>query len=358
MSSQIRMVYEVETDYMPKQWHEAFIVAISHDNVWIQSSQLNGRVAQEGNDYNVNWQRFLHYPTAPADFKFQVDQYDFSNSNCLSCEEASQLDLTDDNLGLVVEGATGTGNVFGNDTIFCNPVTASITSYNTDILASAPTISNTGDVSFALKTPLQESNDSKIFTYRVACPSGGYDEADVYIDVDGSLPACSAPANVRLTNDDLPTSTSADIMWDVNPDADDGYYWELYTINNPGLVVLSGTPPNNFPRAQMTGLTPCTDYRLIVRSICDVGVNSAFSEITFSTECQEITCGRYEIGYDNGTPVRGDFRDVSYLDCLSQVRTVRVPNQQTRFVCALQNAPGEPVSIGNATTVQYIELCG
>lgn len=357
-SSQVRLVYEGETDYMPKAWHESLVIALNHDNVIIEGSRLNGSVALEGDGYDIDWQRFLDYPVAKSSFKIQVDKYDFSNNNCLSCEEATQLELTDDNLGTVAEGDSGTANVFANDTIFCSPVTASITSYNADVLASAPTIDNTGNISYTLKSPLPANTGVEIFTYRVTCPSGGYDEAIVSIDIDGSLPSCVPPANVRLTNGDLPTSTSADITWDINPNADDGYYWELYTIANPGLVVLSQTPPQNFPRAQMTGLQPCTDYKIFVRSICDVGVNSTFAEFTFSTECQEVTCGRYEVGYDNGTPIRGDFRDVSYLDCNSQIRTARVPNMQTRFICALQNAPGDPVSIGEATSVNYIELCG
>jgi hypothetical protein len=342
---------------MPERWHENLRIALAHDFVQIESSKFVGGIAMEGTAYEIEWNDYMDYPTAKAEAQVQVDGYDFSNSQCTTCELAGQLDLTDDNLGTVAEGGSGGGNVFANDQIFCDPVTASIVTYDPTYLAGAPTIDNTGAFAFTLNTPLPDVTTAKIATYRVTCPDGSYDDADVYINIDGSLAGCSPPANVRDAS--APTYNSHQVIWD-DASADDGYYWELYEADNLGLIILSGTVPDVFPTAGavMTGLEPCTDYRLFVRSVCEVGVNeSAFAEITFSTDCFEATCGQYEIGYDNGTPIR-DQINFTFMACNGSYRTLPITNTQTRLVCMMQSAPGVPTDLtGGFTQITYIGNC-
>lgn len=357
MSTVVRKTYVGKTDWMPEAWHEALRVALMHDNVVIEGSKLVGRVALEGDGYPIEYTDALpDYPLAPAEFTVQVDNYDFSNSSCFTCEEATQLQLVDDNFGSVAEGGSGGGNVFINDAIFCEPVTASITTYNTMYLAAPPVITNTGALTFVLKSPLPDITGANILTYRVTCPNGGYDEADVFIDIDGSLAGCSAPENLRDTVP--PTYNFADVTWDENGSPAGGWYWEVYDTDNMGAPVLSGNSPLGFPRAQMTGLEPCTDYRLFVRSICEAGVNeSAFSELTFSTVCEEETCGRYEIGYNSGSPVR-DQAEVTFLRCNGTYQTIFITNTQVRLACMAQSSPGNPLEINGAyTSLTYIEPC-
>lgn len=353
----VRKTFEAETDWMPASWLEALRIALMHNHVSVESTKLIGGVALEGDTYAIQWNEYRDYPTAKVEFTVQVDGYDMSNSNCVSCDAANQLNLTDDNLGVHVEGSAGAGNVFSNDQIFCDPVTASIITYSTIVLAAPPTITNQGAVSFVLNSPLPDATVYHIFTYRVTCPDGSYDDADVFIGIDGSLAGCSPPANVRDASP--PSYNTHTIIWDVNDNSDDGYYWELYEADNLGLVVLSGTPSQGSPEASFTGLEPCTDYRFFVRSICQsASVESAFAEITFSTDCLEQTCGQYEVGYDDGTAERNSI-NFTFMACNGSYRTLPITNTQTRLVCMLQSEPGQPVDLvsGGITDLQYIGIC-
>lgn len=356
MSSVVRKVYKLKTDWMPERWHENLRIALAHDFVQIESSKFIGGIAMEGTAYEIEWNDYLDYPTAKAEAQVQVDNFDFSNSSCVSCELAGQLDLTDDNFGTAVEGGSGSGNVFSNDSIFCDPVTASIVTYNSTYLSGAPTIDNTGAVTFNLNTPLPDITSAKIFTYRVTCPDGSYDDADVYINIDGSLAGCSPPDNLR---DAVPvTYSTADITWDQNGSPADGWYWEVYEADNLGAIILTNTTPLGFPRAQMTGLNPCTTYKLFVRSVCEAGVNeSAYSTYDFTTDCHSETCGQYEIGFDNGEPDMFQIL-VTYLNCAGGYANVFITNTQTRIVCMQESSPGSPRDVfGPFTSITYLGNC-
>lgn len=121
LSAVVRKTYEGETDYMPEAWHERLRIALMHDNVQIEGQKLVGKVALEGEGYEVEWQRFQDYPTAKANFTIQVGDYNFSNDNCQTCEEAMQLSLTDDSAGARDEGDSFDVNVAANDTVFLQP---------------------------------------------------------------------------------------------------------------------------------------------------------------------------------------------------------------------------------------------
>lgn len=357
-SSIVRKVYKIKTDWMPERWHESFRIALAHDYITIESNKFVGRVAMEGTAYEPEYNDFLDYPLAKAETTVQVDSFDFSNSNCVTCEQVGQLDLTDDNFGSVSEGGSGSGNVFSNDSIFCDPVTASIVTYDSVYLAAAPTINDTGAVTFILNTPLPDVTSAKIFTYRVTCADGSYDDADVYIDIDGSLEGCSPPDNVRDASP--PTHNSHQVIWDDNGSPADGWYWEVYDGNNYGVQVASGSVPagDNLTGAIMTGLQPCTNYRIFVRSRCAGGTNeSAFTDITFSTDCLESTCGQFEVGYNDGTAERNSV-NFTFMACNGTYRTLPITNTQTRLVCMLQSEPGVPVDLtGPLSTIDYIGPC-
>lgn len=351
----VRKVWKAKTDYMPKLWHESLRVALAHDHITIESREFNGGVALEGAAYDIDWNDYMDYPVAPATFQVQVDGLDLSNSNCMTCEQAGQLDLTDDNLGEIVEGGAGAGNVFSNDSIFCDPVTAAIVTYDTIYLSAAPTISDAGAVAFILNSPLPNVTSAKIFTYRVTCPDGSYDDADVYINIDGSLEGCSMPDNVRGDGD--PAYNAHSVIWDGNGSPDDGYYWELFRRDNLGATVATGTTAST--GVDLTELESCTEYVIFVRAVCETGVvESQYNQYLFDTECQEASCGRYEVGYDNGSPERTQ-GTITYLDCASQYRTRNITNTQVVLICMLQTEPGSPSdAYGSYTSINYQGECG
>src|SRR5687767_11228562 len=61
----IRKVFEGETDKLPKEIHERFIVALSHDDVTIEGKYLATGVSMDG-DYEIDWLKFLDFPLANA----------------------------------------------------------------------------------------------------------------------------------------------------------------------------------------------------------------------------------------------------------------------------------------------------
>lgn len=84
LSARIANEYMVGTDYMPKAWHEKLIVALEHDELFITNTNsgfTDQAFSQEGS-YDINWQKFLDYPTAPAAFKLMKTPYYNVNSNC------------------------------------------------------------------------------------------------------------------------------------------------------------------------------------------------------------------------------------------------------------------------------------
>lgn len=84
LSSRIEKEWNVETDYMPKEWHEKLVIALEHDHIGMQNVNSNtfSEFMNESN-YEINWQAFLDYPTAPAKFKLKQIPYNNVNSNCL-----------------------------------------------------------------------------------------------------------------------------------------------------------------------------------------------------------------------------------------------------------------------------------
>lgn len=85
LSARIEKEWIVDTEYMPKEWHEKLIIALEHDRVKITNtnSNLTNQEIMFDSNYEINWQDFLDYPTAPAKFKVKQIPYNNINSNCL-----------------------------------------------------------------------------------------------------------------------------------------------------------------------------------------------------------------------------------------------------------------------------------
>lgn len=370
----IKKTYEGETDWMPEKTHERLKIALAHDTVNIEGDKYLGGVVQEG-DYEIQWQDFLDYPTAKAKFKAVVTPFSASNTNCQTCDEATQLELQDDVFEdgygdplALAEDTEYTLNVADNDSINCNPATFSVTSFNSTYLDSA-TIDQNGVLTIHTKTPLQDITNVLLVTYRVTCPNGGYDEANVYGNIDGSIEAdCLPPENLVISSI---TTTTAIATWEEPATApSNGYIWELYEASNPGLAVQTGTEAGL--SVNLSGLDPDVDYIFYVKSDCG-GSQSDFVDEPFTTSETPVghACGRYRLE-SNGFEL-SQYREITYMNCLGEYITQRIYSQSTIFICAAQDDPGvmvyyhvsgvmsggEPVPDPpeETITVYYLGLC-
>lgn len=85
LSARMEKEWIAETDYMPKEWHEKLAIALEHDNVRVTNTNANlsNVLIMMDANYEIDWQHFLNYPTAPAKFKAKQIPYNIINSNCL-----------------------------------------------------------------------------------------------------------------------------------------------------------------------------------------------------------------------------------------------------------------------------------
>lgn len=354
----VNKTYEGETAHLPEHIHERLKIALSHDEVNIEGQRYFGGVSMDG-DFDIAWEDFLDYPLGKASFKVRVTPFDYSNDNCQTCEQASQLNLQDDTVtGLyesLEEGQEYEFNVFENDTICCSPITAEIVTINSLYVESATINEQSGIVTLTIKASVPSAILANLVTYRVTCPDGSYDEADVLANISGSEePSCEVPGTITI--EDV-SATSAIISWG-QPSTGmpaGGYYYEIYTAADPINPVQTGILFND--TNVFTDLVADTDYIIYIQSVCDDENRSTFVSSPFTTAEQEGGCGKYEVHFDDGTGIRGTWTTVTYLDCAGEERSTPVFNMTFKIVCALENAPGDPVDIVGATSIEYIEPC-
>jgi hypothetical protein len=348
----IRKVFEGETDNLPKEIHERFIIALSHDDVTIEGKYLSTGVSLEG-DYDIDWNKFLSYPLAKAAFKVQVTPFNYSNDNCQTCEEASQVICEDDDIGTLDEDETVSVPVLENDSICCKPVTISLVTYNSDFLDSC--VVSGSEIVIHTKPFLPNANSVLLVTYRAQCPNGSYDEANIIANINGTdpTPVCLAPTNPIW--DGSPSDTTADFSWDPpSPLPDCGYHWEVRTAL--GSLLASGDV--SVTNVTVTGLPSNeSNLRFFVRSNC-CSLDSNFAgPIIFSLPPPSgtETCGSYELS--NTDPA--DFHIGNYVDCNGDQQFVNIAPFHSRIICALQSSPGNPVdlSVDFEINITYLGLC-
>lgn len=357
LSAIIFKTFEGETDNLPKEIHERLIIALKHDDVTIEGRYLITGVSLDG-DYEIDWNKFLDYPLAKGAFKVQVTPFNYSNDNCQTCDEAAQLNLDDDTFPETLdEGQTYDHNVFANDSICCSPVTAEIVIYDSAYIASAYIDATTGILTVTMQASMSPSSNTNLLTYRVTCPNGGYDEADVFGDTDGTVPppTCNIPTNLLIQNID---ETTATIDWD-QPMGALSYNWQLYLASDLITPVQTGTATTADNQAILTSLTPGTDYVFYVQSVCDGGSTSGFVNIPLSTDGEpQQGCGQYKIC--NGNLNGSEAASVSYLNCSGNYVNTFLLHLECKFICALENSPGDPVDIFAGVgdvSIEYIEPC-
>lgn len=351
----IRKVFEGETENLSKEIHERFIIALSHDDVTVEGKYYLGGVSLDG-DYEIDWVKFLSFPLAKAAFKVQVTPFDYSNDNCQTCEEISQVVCVDDNIGTIDEDETVSVPVLENDSICCSPVVISLVSYNTTYLDSC--IISGNDIIIHAKPLLSDANSIVLVTYRAQCPNGSYDEADIIGNINGTdpTPTCLAPLDPILVS--LDSDTSATFSWTApSPAPACGYHWE---VQRPvtGEVMASGDEAG--VSVTVTGLPSNENFlRFYVRSNCCSLDSNYAGPVIFSLPPPSDTqsCGSYEV-FNAELPFQ--FGLVTYIDCNGVQQDEIVRGSESVTICALQTSPGVPVELfgsGGDFTITYLGLC-
>jgi hypothetical protein len=353
LSAIILKTFEGETDNLPKEIHEKFIIALKHDEVTIEGRYYLGGVSLDG-DYEIDWVKFLDFPLAKSAFKVQVTPFNYSNDNCQTCEELSQVVCEDDDIGTIAEDETVSVPVLANDSICCSPVVISLVSFNSMYLDSC--IISGNDIVIHAKPLLSDANSIVLVTYRAQCPNGSYDEANVIGNINGTdpTPTCLAPLDPILVS--LDSDTSATFSWTApSPAPACGYYWE---VRRPvtGEVIASGDAAG--VSVAVTGLPSNENFlRFYVRSNCCSLDSNYAGPVIFSLPppSETASCGQYQL--DN---IGFSGRIVTYLDCNGAEQNILIPLQTTRFICASQSSPGVPIEIITNSPdiiISYIDLC-
>lgn len=343
LSVVIRKTYSLVTDYLPERMHQRLTIALNHDEVNIEGDRYAGGVSVDG-EYKIEWPDFLDYPLAPAEVQIQVTSFAATNDNCQTCEEMAQIDLEDDTIeNPIDEGDSATINVFENDSICCSPITAEIISYNTSYVDSVDLEEN-GDMTINIKDSAPSATNLLLVTYRVSCPNGGYDEANVYGSIEGTAPACTPPSNLVYTHvgdgDDK-------VEWDGG-----GIFsWKLYTCDNLGTPVKQGTGA-----AEWNDLSAGGCYVFSVRKICGVNDYSEWVSLEFNVPGSVESCGEFTLTNNQYPDLAVD--SCSYMNCEGIITNIVV--KTTRVVCMLMSSGNAPVyfqSSNGATTYEYNGPC-
>lgn len=354
LSVTIRKTWELQTDYMGELTHQRLVIALNHDTVTIEGDKYMGGVSVDG-DYEISWPDFLDYPLGQAAVKIQVTPFDMTNSNCQTCEEASQLSAVDDDAGEIDEGEAKEVDVFANDNICCFPVTAEIVSFASGYLDSATIDAATGIATLTAKNPANSVGNIILATYRVTCPDGSYDEADIYGSIAGSEPECEQPGGIGVdTVSAPPPPYTVTVIWGTPVvDPPGGYEWQLFEMQTPGTPVQTGTSVGK--TVVLTGLSGTTDYGFYVRSVCADGVFSPYTELLFLTpdSPEGSDCGKFIISADDGT-VDGVTFYYSFMDCSGNIVTHGITNLATKEECMLMDSSNTPIYFEATGPVNYL----
>lgn len=336
MSVVVRNTYEGITDYMPELWHKKLIIALSHDDVRIENDQYVGGVSLDG-DYGIEWQEFLDYPVAQSSFTIQVTPFDATNSNCMTCQQVQQLNLTEDTYPVPVgDGDLGGFNVYDNDSICCYPATGEIIYTNAQFL-SAANLSPDGSFSFTAQNPVPNQAGVKIATYRVTCEDGSYDEADVFADFIRSGEAtCCDPFNAVIND------AETEISFEAGCNPDNGFAYDFRKADAPGVPVFSGTIAGNIRTVSIPGIVTglSGDYLFTIKSICG-STESQTLVYSFSISPAIGQCYGFDANY---SALSGpSFATFSYMNCAGNVVNQVVGRFNVVRVCAAVYPDNTPI---------------
>jgi len=343
----VRKIYEGITDRLPEKIHERLKMALVHDSVTIEGDRYIGKITQDG-DYQIEWQDFLDYPLAQAKFKAEVTPFNATNSNCGECQEFTQIVCNDDDAGTLNEDTDYVIDVLSNDDICCNPVSLSLLTFDSNYLDSA-VITVDNKIQVHTKSSLPPLTDVQILSYRAECQNGQYDEANVIADINGTAPpVCNAPTDLHM---EPIADTHAQANW-TQPAGALSYEWKLYLLSDLSTPYQTGDAFTDDNAIDMLPLTPSTEYRFYIRTVCGDSSFSNYIYIDFTTmpAPDTDTCGNYLLenqDFDN-------FRSGTYIDCNGNTQNINLGPLHNRSICALQSSPGNPVDITVESEIQII----
>ncbi len=113
----------------------------------------------------------------------------------------------------------------------------------------------------------------------------GFDELGIDDFIYEEIPSCVVPTNLAVSN---VTTTTADLTWDAEATATDGYDYVLITDGSTpdGTTTPTGSVGAGVTTAILSGLSPATPYDAYVRSNCGGGDLSAWTAVvSFATPC-------------------------------------------------------------------------
>jgi len=332
LSIVIRNTFQGVTDQKTKEFHEKLVIALSHDDVTVEGDRLDSGVVLSG-DYQVEWNDFIDNPLGIGQFQVEVTPYDVTNDNCQTCEEAAQLDLEDDTFPYALdEGEEGCIAVFENDSICCSPIVAEIVWYDPAFIDSANiNLYGNGLLCLTVKNPSPSGTNVKLATYRVTCPNGGFDEADVYGSIEGSAPSCEVPSNLVYDPD------AEEVTFDPSPSAPaDGYDYYIWDCNDLANHIFAGNVAASPIALGPANLAPGGCYIIGIRAVCNQDINySEQVNLEFNVPGQPTLCGSFIIqNNDPFGPV--PVIPVTYMDCNGVLQNINVRTPRT--ICALTNS--------------------
>ncbi len=356
MSVIIKNTYEGTTDQLPEDWHLKLVIALSHDTVTIEGNRFLSDVVLDS-DYGIEWEDFLNKPIADAKFTIQVTPFNATNSNCQTCDEITQVELVDDTTeDIFEEGETYDypTAVIDNDSICCFPFEIEVVSFNT-LYFSDVSITSAGILTFTVLPSVPTISNVLITTYRVTCGNGGYDEANIYGNIEGTSTECVAPQNLEAELSDT-DGAIATISWDAVLPTPTGYNWWLYQADDIYTVVQSGSVTANF--VELTGLTPGESYVFAVQTDCGAGTSSIIT-IEFTTPVTGTeSCGKFNVIYNDF----GGVARFSFMNCSGTISNSIFPvGPNNQYHCMLMNPDTlEPIffaSDNGNVSYEYFEPC-
>lgn len=358
LSVSVRKTYQGETDHLDPDVHQWLTIALNHDTVNIEDKRLVSGVSLDG-EYQIEYVDFIDYPLGKGSFQVQVTPFNQFNDNCQTCEEATQLDLVDDTFVYPLEeGEEATISAFDNDTICCYPITAEITTFNTQYVESA-SIDADGIITIQLKAETPTDININLVTYRVTCPNGGYDEANVIGDVNGSIETCQPPTNLEyfhIPQSEISTE-SEEISFTESVSTPDQYEWILYNCGDLGTPIDSGTVTES-PIIILPPMEPGGCFVISIRSVCDTEYYSDYVNLEFTTPGVSTLCGRFQVTANDGTFDRNAY-EYTYIDCNGAEQNRGIVNLRTQTVCMLVTNANNPIyfAADPQITYEYIEPC-
>jgi len=132
---------------------------------------------------------------------------------------------------------------------------------------------------------------------------------DFTISISGGVDiTCQVPFNVATAN---PSADTLDVTWDAEPNASNGYIWEVYNLGDDpasATAVVSGTFPAGTTSGQATGLPSSSDLELYLASDCGTdGISDLNGPFSFATACTTV-----------GVPFNEDFSSLALPNCWNQ----------------------------------------